>query len=118
VQKFCERHMADAELIEFVLPLAEVTKQWGELTLEIGRKAVANPEEIGAAAVDYLFYSGYATLAYWWAQSVAIADIGQQSAEFKRQKLETARFFFARLLPRVNQHAAGIRAGVASLGKV
>ena len=67
-------------------------------------------------AVDYLFYSGYATLAYWWAQSVAIADIGQQSAEFKRQKLETARFFFARLLPRVNQHAAGIRAGVATLG--
>ncbi len=116
VQKFCERHMADAELIEFVLPLAEVTKQWGELTLELGRKAVGNPEEIGAAAVDYLFYSGYATLAYWWAQSVAIADIGQQSAEFKRQKLETARFFFARLLPRVNQHAAGIRAGVATLG--
>ena len=116
VQKFCERHMADAELIEFVLPLAEVTKQWGELTLELGRKAVGNPEEIGAAAVDYLFYSGYATLAYWWAQSVAIADIGQQSVEFKRQKLETARFFFARLLPRVNQHAAGIRAGVATLG--
>ena len=115
VQKFCERHMADAELIEFVLPLAEVTKQWGELTLELGRRAVQDPEEIGAAAVDYLFYSGYATLAYWWAQSVAIADIGEQSPEFKRQKLETARFYFARLLPRVNQHAAGIRAGVATL---
>ena len=117
VQKFCELHMTNAEMIEFVLPLAEVTKQWGELTLELGRKAVENPEEIGAASVDYLFYSGYATLAYWWAQSVAIADVGSQSAEFKRQKLETARFFFARLLPRVNGHAAGIRAGVATLGR-
>jgi alkylation response protein AidB-like acyl-CoA dehydrogenase len=118
VQKFCERHMADAELIEFVLPLAEVTKQWGELTIDLGRRSVENPEEIGAAAVDYLFYSGYAALAYWWAQSVAIADVGNQSPEFKARKLETARFFFARLLPRVNQHAAGIRAGVGSLGSI
>jgi hypothetical protein len=92
-----------------------VTKQWGELTIDLGRRSVENPEEIGAAAVDYLFYSGYAALAYWWAQAVAVADVGNQSPEFKARKLETARFYFARLLPRVNQHAAGIRAGVASL---
>ena len=48
---------------------------------------------------------------------MAVADVGNQSDEFKRQKLETARFFFARLLPRVNGHAAGIRAGVATLGR-
>ena len=116
VQKFCELHMANAEMIEFVLPLAEVTKQWGELTIELGKRAVGDPEEIGAAAQDYLFYSGYAALAYWWAQSVAVADVGNQSDEFKRQKLETARFYFARILPRVNGHAAGIRAGVGTLG--
>lgn len=45
-------------MIEFILRLAEVTKQWGELTMEVGRKASANADEIGAAALDYLFYSG------------------------------------------------------------
>jgi hypothetical protein len=36
----------------------------------------------------------------------------------KRRKLETARLYFARLLSRADQHPAGIRAGVATLGAV
>jgi hypothetical protein len=117
IQKFCELHSKTADMIEFVLPLAEVTKQWSELTMEIGRKSAANPEEMGAAAMDYLFYSGYVALAYWWAMAVSVADISDYQEEFKQQKLETARFYFARILPRVNVHSAGVRAGVASLGQ-
>ena len=115
IQKFCEENSTKPEMIEFILPLAEVTKQWGELTMEVGKKASANAEEIGAAAVDYLFYSGYVALAYWWARSVATAEAGNQDAPFKRDKRDTARFYFARILPRVNVHAAGVRSGVQSL---
>ena len=116
IQKFCEANSTNPDMIEFVLPLAEVTKQWGELTMEVGRKASVNADEMGAAAVDYLFYSGYVALAYWWARAVSVASAGGQPEEFKRAKLETARFYFARILPRVNVHAAGVRGGVASLG--
>ena len=115
IQKFCEANATAPEMIEFVLPLAEVTRQWGELTIEIGRKATANADEMGAAAVDYLFYSGYVALAYWWARSVEAADAGTHDPAFKIMKRDTARFYFARILPRINVHAAAMRSGAATL---
>ena len=72
-------------------------------------------EEIGAASWDYLFYSGYVTLAYWWARSAAAARAGSQTEQFKQAKLETARFYFARILPRTHAHKAAIESGAAPL---
>jgi len=115
IQSFCEANASDQVLTEFVLPLAEVTKQWGELTIEIGRKAMANADEIGAASVDYLFYSGYVALAYWWARAVATANAGDYPEDFKTMKRETARFYYARILPRIHTHAATMRSGASNL---
>jgi alkylation response protein AidB-like acyl-CoA dehydrogenase len=115
IQAFCTRHAADASLTEFVLPLAEIAKQWGELTMEVGKKASANADEVGAASVDYLFYSGYVALAFWWAKAVAAADAGAHPAAFKTAKRETARFYFARILPRAQTHAAAMRSGCGNL---
>ena len=115
IQKFCESNATNAAMIEFILPLAEVTKQWGELTMEIGRKSTSNAEEVGAAAVDYLYYSGYVALAYWWARAVAAAEAGTHPAQFKTMKRETARFYFARILPRIHGHAAAMRSGAGNL---
>jgi len=111
IQQFCEANATNTDLTEFVLPLAEVTKQWGELTMEIGKKAMGNGDEIGAASYDYLYYSGYVVLAYWWARSVATANAGGHNDDFKNMKLETARFYFARILPRIHSHAAAMRSG-------
>jgi hypothetical protein len=115
IQAFCSQHATDASLTEFVLPLAEIAKQWGELTMEVGKKATAKADEVGAASVDYLFYSGYVALAYWWAKAVAAADAGGHPAEFKTAKRETARFYFARILPRTQTHAAAMRSGSGNL---
>jgi alkylation response protein AidB-like acyl-CoA dehydrogenase len=112
---FCAKHAEDASLAEFTGPLATAAKQWGELTLDIGQRATANPEEMGAAAYDYLFYSGYIALAYLWARSVAAADASKQSSDFKAAKRHTARFYFARILPRIHAHAAAIRSGAQTL---
>ena len=115
IQAFCTRHAADTTLTEFILPLAEIAKQWGELTMEVGRKATANADEVGAASVDYLFYSGYVALAFWWAKAVAAADAGNHPADFRTAKRETARFYFARILPRTQSHAAAMRSGSGNL---
>ena len=115
VQTFCAAHANNTEMHEFVLPLAEAAKSWGELTMEVGRKSMADAEEIGASAVDYLFFSGYVALAYWWARSVATAEAGAYPQEFKTMKRETARFYFARVLPRTQTHAANMRSGAAKL---
>ncbi|PZO09643.1 MAG: acyl-CoA dehydrogenase [Lysobacteraceae bacterium] len=115
IQAFCTQHAADTTLTEFILPLAEIARQWGELTIEVGKKATANADEVGAASVDYLFYSGYVALAFWWAKAVAAADAGSHPADFKTAKRETARFYFARILPRTQSHAAAMRSGSANL---
>ena len=115
IEEFCAAQSGNDALGEFVGPLREVAKEWQALTLQIGKRAMADADEIGAAAWDYLFYSGYAALAYWWARSVAAADASSQPQAFKDAKRETARFYFARLLPRTRTHAAGIAAGTASL---
>ena len=115
ISAFCQRHSSDAALAEFVAPVAIAAKDWSELTQAIGQRAAANPDEIGAASVDYLYYSGYVALAYFWARSVAAADASKQPEDFKQSKRHTARFYFARVLPRTQAHAAAIRAGADSL---
>ena len=112
---FCQANIANTAVQEFVAPLATSAKQWADLTQEIGKRAAANPDEVGACAVDYLFYSGYIALAYFWARTVAAADASSQSPDFKQAKLATARFYYARILPRTFSHAANLRAGTDSL---
>jgi len=89
------------------------------LTLKIGEAAMQNPDEAGAAAVDYLMYSGYITLAYFWAQMAAVAvkklEEGTGEKEFYEAKVHTARFYFERLLPRTLAHRESILSGSDNL---
>ncbi|MBZ9560425.1 MULTISPECIES: acyl-CoA dehydrogenase C-terminal domain-containing protein [unclassified Modicisalibacter] len=119
IHKFCQAHADDEALKPFVEPLATLNAEWGELTLAVGMKAMGDREEVGAASVDYLLYSGYVTLAYLWARAVASAERalaeGTDDAAFYRGKRATADFYYQRLLPRTRGHAAMIRAGGESL---
>ena len=113
ISAFCQAHANDPALGEFIAPLAVVTKEWSDLTLDVAKRATSNPEEMGAAAYDYLFYSGYIALAYFWARSVSAASA--KAPALRDAKRQTARFYFARILPRIHTHAAAIRAGAASV---
>ncbi len=115
VEEFCKQHDDDDALREFIAPLRAKAGEWQQLTLATGKRAMADAEEVGAAAWDYLFYSGYVALAYWWARSVAAADASSQSQAFKDARRETARFYFARILPRTLAHVAAIESGAAPL---
>ncbi len=115
VEAFAKANEADPALAEFIAPLRAKAAEWVELTTGILQRAAKNPEELGAASTDYLFYSGYVALAYWWARSVAALKASSQTEAFKQAKLETARFYFARMLPRTLAHKAAIDAGAESL---
>ncbi|MEO7068369.1 MAG: acyl-CoA dehydrogenase C-terminal domain-containing protein [Rhodanobacter sp.] len=115
ISMFCQDHAKDEALREFITPLAVATKNWGDLTLKLAQRVQANPEELGAAATDYLYYSGYVALAYLWARSVNAAETSAQSTAFKQAKRDTAKFYFARILPRCLTHQAAIEAGVDTL---
>ena len=83
--------------------------------MQAGKRGSTNPEEIGAASYDYLMYSGYVVLAYWWARSVVAADASSHPQAFKDDKRATARFYFARILPRTLAHAAAMESGIDTL---
>ncbi|QFU01227.1 Acyl-CoA dehydrogenase [Halomonas sp. THAF5a] len=119
IHRFCQAEEGNPELAEFVRPLAKLNREWGELTMGVGMKAMSEREEVGAASVDYLMYSGYVTLAYLFARAArqaraALAEGGDEAA-FYRAKLDTARFYYQRLLPRTRAHQAAIEAGGESL---
>lgn len=118
VSAFCQQHAADEALQTFITPLAVATRNWSDLTLKLAARVQGNPEELGAAAVDYLYYSGYVALAYLWARSVAAADSGTHSAAFRQAKRDTATFYFARILPRCLTHQTAIEAGVDTLPSI
>ena len=115
VEAFARQHEGDAALAEFIAPLRAKCGEWGKLTIDTLTRAASNPEELGAASTDYLFYSGYVVLAYWWARSVAAAKASDRPQAFKDAKRDTARFYFARILPRTLAHKAAIEAGAGPL---
>ena len=84
--------------------------EWNFLTLRIMLRAKSNRESVGSASVDYLMYSGYVMMAYFWALQADKASellqsgTGRESAEFYRAKIQTAEFYFERLLPRASSH--------------
>ena len=115
IEEFCAQHEGNPAAAEFVAPLRALAAEWLQLTMQVGQRAIANADEVGAAAYDYLMYSGYAALAYWWARSVVASEGSQRSDAFKAGKRETARFYFARILPRTVTHAAAIGSELSTL---
>ncbi|MCY1424213.1 3-methylmercaptopropionyl-CoA dehydrogenase [compost metagenome] len=106
---------ASADLNEFVHPLSAALDTLDELTAWLLDRAQNDPNEIGAASVEYLQVFGYTTYAYMWAL-MAKAAVGKQAEDdFYASKMGTARFYFARLLPRVHSLAASVKAGSDSL---
>jgi alkylation response protein AidB-like acyl-CoA dehydrogenase len=119
VHMFCKENADNEQLKEFIEPLAAINKEWGDLTMKVGMIAMKNREEVGAASVDYLMYSGYAVFAYLWARmaKVALDKMVEGTTEemFYNAKVQSARFYFKRMLPRSKTHAATMLAGADSL---
>jgi 3-(methylsulfanyl)propanoyl-CoA dehydrogenase len=119
IHTFCEENKNNNGLSEFVEELAIHNKEWLELVVHIGGAAEKNPEEVGAASVDFLMYSGLVVLAYFWAQAVVCAQKalreGTTEEDFYQAKIKTARFFFKRLLPKTRGYVATLKEGADSL---
>lgn len=119
VHKLCKANAESETLKPMAEQLSAVNKEWGEVTMQLGMKAMQNRDEVGGASVDYLMYSGYITLAYYWLRMAQTAqeklDAGTGDTEFYQAKIKTARFYFARILPRTESHKTMMLAGVESM---
>jgi alkylation response protein AidB-like acyl-CoA dehydrogenase len=115
VQAFAAEASAIPGMAEFLDPLGSCLAELVSLTTELGANAMGNPDEVGAAATDYLRVVGHCAFAYFWAR-MAVVALGQGGSDrFYETKLVTARFYFSRLLPEAAYHARAARAGAKSV---
>ena len=117
---FCQGEHPE-QVADYIDTVNALKDEWLTLSLSIGEKAMQNADEAGAASVDYLMYSGYVVLAYFWAQLASTAarlldnPARAADADFMRAKLMTAEFYFKRLLPRAQGHKLAIEGGAEPL---
>ncbi len=114
VAQLVEEEGVNEKMSEFITPVAYLGEQMTKFTTELGFKGFQNPDEVGAAAVDYLRVAGHLVHGYFWARmaQVALREIAAGNTDpFYQAKLQTARFYFAKLFPETATLMRTARAG-------
>jgi alkylation response protein AidB-like acyl-CoA dehydrogenase len=119
MEALADELVEDDDLADLGQALRTHGNEWRALSGTLAERAMENLDEVGAAAVDFLFYSGYLTLAFCWGRiaKAAVAGLADPDADtaYLQGKLATARFYFARMLPRAAAHRSAIEAGADTL---
>jgi len=117
VSEFIEQERGTLGMEPFLIPLESAFNKLRDITTIVTERGAADPNELGAAAVDYLRLFGLVTVGFMWARSARIAldKCDGDDAEFYRSKLATARFYFQRLLPAVGALAEAVKGGSSSI---
>ncbi len=120
ITDFCDHHKGDRNMANTIATLKTHCDEWEHITTQITMRAMTDADEVGAASVDYLMYSGYIVLAYMWAMAQAtalnaLASDNCTEEDFYQAKIATAKFYYDRLLPRTRSLVATMEAGADSL---
>ena len=103
VQAFVDAESGNEQMKEFAVPLGKALDQLQQASLWIAKQGLVNPDDAGAAASEYLKMFSHVTFAWIWARQAKIAQeklaAGTDKVRFYQDKLDTARFFMARVLP-------------------
>ena len=110
IMKWCGEYALDKDMRKFVWALTKLCAEWNTLTVRLMLMARKDREIISAASDDFLMYSGYVMMGYHWARMAAVAydkleNGGTEAPEFYKAKIQTAEFYFDKLLPRTSGHA-------------
>ncbi|MEX1666826.1 acyl-CoA dehydrogenase C-terminal domain-containing protein [Zhongshania arctica] len=115
IHQFCKDQKDKPGMAPFIEKLSTLNAEWGDITGKLGEKAMSNADEVGAASVDYLMYAGYVSLAYMWARMASVALDGDADDAFLKAKVQTAHFYYQRILPRTESHKLAMLNGADSL---
>jgi alkylation response protein AidB-like acyl-CoA dehydrogenase len=117
VSDYIEERQDNAELAEFIQPLAKVFGRLQRSSAWIAQNGMGNPDEAAAASSDYLRLFGLTALAYLWTRmaEVSLDKLDGEEARFYQAKVDTARFYMQRLLPQSGGLFSAILAGGKSM---
>ncbi|CAM5772556.1 acyl-CoA dehydrogenase [Labrys miyagiensis] len=111
---FLKAHDTDEALAPYVAPLKISAGHLQQATMWLMQNALAKPDNAGAASTDYLQLFGLVAMGHMWAQ-MAKAALARGEDALARNKLVTAKFFAARLLPETALRLARVSAGAGDV---
>jgi alkylation response protein AidB-like acyl-CoA dehydrogenase len=98
-------------MAEIAAPLAKAFGRLQQATLWLGKAGLANPDEAGAAATDYLRMFGLVAIGYMWSRMAEAAIAADKADSFHAAKLECARYYMAKIIPETGSLLSSITAG-------
>jgi alkylation response protein AidB-like acyl-CoA dehydrogenase len=119
VKEYCKSIRDKSQFNAWSNSIDKHVDEWHQITEDIMQRAAKDPAELGAASVDYLMYSGYVVVGYFWLKMAVVAqqklDDGTDDPEFYKAKLHTAKFYFDRLLTRTRSLVSAMESGADNL---
>ena len=90
-----------------------ILKKFSDWTID---KIKTNKDDVSAAANDYLKTLGYISLAFSWVKvlTVSYKDF-EENKKFHEDKINTAKFYFEKVLPRAEQHYKSAISGSSNI---
>ena len=94
--------------------------QWKVLTFKIMLRANKDRDVVSSACHDFLMFAGFTMMGHFWLKQALVANEklskgGADTAEFYKAKLQTAEFYFERLMPRADGHKKMMLAPTSSV---
>ena len=110
---------ADLESMSHItLEQKQAVMQRFEVLLAVGTELnelkIERPALLNACAVDYLDAFGYSLYGYYWL-AMANGAAEEPDTRFAEHKLQLARFYLAKMLPKADYHLAQVKAGDESI---
>ncbi len=120
VGTFCSTHKDDEKMKPFIEPLSKALTDLQTATMWLVQNGVQNPDNAGAASMDYMHLFGLVAFGHMWGLMVVaaherLADGANGSTEFYEKKLVTARFYMERIMPESSAHLARIETGAETM---
>jgi hypothetical protein len=119
INGFVEENSDEPELAFAVKPLRAGQEALQDATLWLAQHGLANPNDAGAGAVDYLRLMGIVVVGWMWARMAKRAQAklanNPENSSFYREKLISARYWMERMMPECATLRARVEAGSATL---
>ncbi|HEX5373103.1 MAG TPA: acyl-CoA dehydrogenase C-terminal domain-containing protein [Aquabacterium sp.] len=121
---FAKAHALDGGPIgTMARALIKRSLQWKWGTLRIMLRAAKDRDTVSSSCYDFLMYAGFVMMAYFWMQQAVVASEklakgGKETPDFYKAKIQTAEFYFDRMLPRADGHFTNMMATSTSIMQI
>ena len=116
VQNEIKNYKSNNELIRLSKILEEKIKLLLDFSNWLDNKLKNQKDDVSAACNDFLKVLGYVALGFSWLKMTKVSyENSSKNKEFYEEKINTAKYFFDKILPRIDSHYHSAIAGSESL---